>query len=176
MKRKRTTRRAPAPARAEPQQAKSGTARPLKADRPARRAQRDVASRSAPRSEETGVEALCIDFHTEMAERLLQLRAEMTEEWERCRGELSSPEEAVVGDDCSSAAVSSAFTARTLEHLSARIKEIDLALEKLSRGDYGTCEDCGRSISPARLSFYPAAKRCVECQDKAERQQRQRIA
>jgi DnaK suppressor protein len=176
MKRKRSSHRKATRARAKPQQAKRGTVRPLGADKPPRHSEQNVASRSAPQSDDPGVEALCIDFHTEMAERLLQLRAEMSEEWERCRGELSSPEEAVVGDDCSSASVSSAFTARTLEHLSARIKEIDLALEKLSRGDYGTCDDCGRSISPARLNFYPAAKRCVECQDKVERHQRQRIA
>lgn len=176
MKRKGSSHRKATRARAKPEQAKNGTVRPRGAGKPRRPSQRNGVSRSAPQSDDPGVEALCIDFHTEIAERLLQLRAEMSEEWERCRNELSSPEEALVGDDCNSASVSSAFTAKTLEHLSARIKEIDVALEKLSRGDYGTCDDCGRSISPARLRFYPAAKRCIECQDKAERRQRQRIA
>ncbi|UCF33865.1 MAG: TraR/DksA family transcriptional regulator [Phycisphaerales bacterium] len=176
MKRKRNSHRAATRARAEREQAKNETAGPLGAGKPRHPSQSKGFSRSTLQSDDPGVEALCIDFHTEIAERLLQLRAEMSEEWERCRRELSSPEEALVGDDCSSASVSSAFTARTLEHLSARIKEIDVALEKLSHGEYGTCEDCGRNIFPARLRFYPAAKRCIECQDKAERHQRQRIA
>lgn len=46
--------------------------------------------------------------------------------------------------------------------------QIDEALRRLNEGTYGICEDCGRPISPERLKAVPFARRCVECQRKAE--------
>jgi DnaK suppressor protein len=46
--------------------------------------------------------------------------------------------------------------------------QIDDALHRLQDGTYGTCEDCTREISPERLKAMPFARRCVDCQRKAE--------
>jgi len=46
--------------------------------------------------------------------------------------------------------------------------QIDEALRRLEDGTYGTCEDCSREINPERLKAMPFARRCVECQRKAE--------
>jgi DnaK suppressor protein len=46
--------------------------------------------------------------------------------------------------------------------------QVDEALRRLDEGTYGICEDCGRPISPERLKAMPFARRCVECQRKAE--------
>ena len=46
--------------------------------------------------------------------------------------------------------------------------QIDEALRRLNEGTYGFCEDCERPISPERLKAVPFARRCVECQRKAE--------
>ena len=46
--------------------------------------------------------------------------------------------------------------------------QIDDALHRLRDGTYGTCEDCGREISPERLKAMPFARRCVECQRTVE--------
>jgi len=46
--------------------------------------------------------------------------------------------------------------------------QIDDALRRLQDGTYGTCEDCTRQISPERLKAMPFARRCVDCQQKAE--------
>lgn len=46
--------------------------------------------------------------------------------------------------------------------------QIDEALRRLNEGTYGICEDCGRQITPERLKAVPFARRCVECQRKAE--------
>jgi DnaK suppressor protein len=46
--------------------------------------------------------------------------------------------------------------------------QIDEALRRLEDGTYGTCEDCTREINPERLKAMPFARRCVECQQKAE--------
>ena len=47
-------------------------------------------------------------------------------------------------------------------------ENIDLALRRLDEGTYGVCDDCGKEISEARLKVLPFARRCVECQTKAE--------
>jgi DnaK suppressor protein len=46
--------------------------------------------------------------------------------------------------------------------------QLDEALRRLNEGTYGVCEDCGRQVSPERLKAVPFARRCVECQQKAE--------
>ncbi|MBT2468994.1 TraR/DksA C4-type zinc finger protein [Streptomyces sp. ISL-66] len=52
-----------------------------------------------------------------------------------------------------------ALMARTHEH----VDELDRALERLERGDYGLCEGCGATIPPERLEIRPAATTCVHC-------------
>lgn len=41
---------------------------------------------------------------------------------------------------------------------------VNEALDKLEKGIYGTCENCGEPISPGRLKAMPLAKFCVICQ------------
>ena len=50
--------------------------------------------------------------------------------------------------------------------------EINEALRRLYRGEYGTCESCGRPIARARLEAMPHARLCVECKEKEERASR----
>lgn len=49
-----------------------------------------------------------------------------------------------------------------------RLREIDIALERMAAGSYGTCEDCGTTISPERLEVFPSATTCINCQMKRE--------
>ena len=51
----------------------------------------------------------------------------------------------------------------------AEIAEVEGALKRMSEGGYGQCVDCGESIPVARLHAYPAAARCIGCQEAAER-------
>ncbi|HEX5482284.1 MAG TPA: TraR/DksA family transcriptional regulator [Terriglobia bacterium] len=57
------------------------------------------------------------------------------------------------------------LTARTADLRSRILKEIDRALERVARGNYGVCESCGEAISPARLKALPWARYCVQCQE-----------
>jgi RNA polymerase-binding transcription factor DksA len=50
--------------------------------------------------------------------------------------------------------------------------EIDDALRRLYRGDYGSCETCGNPIARARLEVMPQARLCISCKEKEERAQR----
>jgi len=43
----------------------------------------------------------------------------------------------------------------------AEIAQIDSALDRLQRGEYGICVECGREIEAARLLAVPYADRCL---------------
>lgn len=45
----------------------------------------------------------------------------------------------------------------------ATADEVNLALAKLDKGTYGTCERCARPIPRARLKAMPSAALCVAC-------------
>lgn len=42
-------------------------------------------------------------------------------------------------------------------------RQIDLALEKLAAGTYGTCDECRRPIPAGRLRAVPQSTLCVDC-------------
>lgn len=44
-----------------------------------------------------------------------------------------------------------------------RLADLDRALERLRKGTYGTCEECGAAISAERLAARPAASTCITC-------------
>jgi DnaK suppressor protein len=47
-------------------------------------------------------------------------------------------------------------------------RQAQRATSRRETGEYGVCEDCGKPISPERLSFLPEATRCVSCQARQE--------
>ena len=52
--------------------------------------------------------------------------------------------------------------------LAGEAENVELALERLAKGDYGKCVDCGREIPPQRLEAIPEAVRCLEDQARRE--------
>jgi RNA polymerase-binding transcription factor DksA len=50
-----------------------------------------------------------------------------------------------------------------LELESARLGEVNAALDRLDRGTFGRCEDCARGIARDRLRAIPFARRCIAC-------------
>ncbi|HZS34743.1 MAG TPA: TraR/DksA C4-type zinc finger protein [Methylomirabilota bacterium] len=50
-----------------------------------------------------------------------------------------------------------------------QIAQIEGALERLKRGQYGFCQECREFIGLARLRALPFAQRCRPCQGRAER-------
>jgi RNA polymerase-binding transcription factor DksA len=48
------------------------------------------------------------------------------------------------------------------------LRQIAAAKERMARGTYGDCVDCGAAIPLARLRAQPAAARCVPCQERYE--------
>jgi DnaK suppressor protein len=58
--------------------------------------------------------------------------------------------------------------ARLIEHRWSTQAVLDDALERLRRGLYGICEECGEEISLERLSVIPFTAYCIDCQHQRE--------
>jgi RNA polymerase-binding transcription factor DksA len=47
--------------------------------------------------------------------------------------------------------------------LEIRLRDINNALDKIKKGNYGKCEKCGKKISKERLEIAPEARFCQNC-------------
>jgi DnaK suppressor protein len=63
----------------------------------------------------------------------------------------------------SSTAFERAHVAALLAQARDHLGDLDRALERLERGEYGRCEGCGEPIPKERLEVRPAASTCVRC-------------
>ncbi|HTC61953.1 MAG TPA: TraR/DksA family transcriptional regulator [Candidatus Saccharimonadales bacterium] len=73
-------------------------------------------------------------------------------------------------DDEAAAAVENAtkdMLAVTLERERRTLNEVELALTRLKKGEYGVCDHCGTEIPKARLEALPWARLCVHCAERA---------
>ena len=74
--------------------------------------------------------------------------------------------------DTASSEVNLQFTGRLREREQGLLSKIDAALEKIVRGDYGKCMNCGEDIGIARLRARPVAELCIECKAEEEKLER----
>lgn len=44
-----------------------------------------------------------------------------------------------------------------------QLKQVELALLRLERGEYGVCVECGQDIDPRRLNVNPLTTCCIAC-------------
>lgn len=73
-----------------------------------------------------------------------------------------------VGDESVATMVTDLDHAIVERHVE-EIRDIDAALARITKRQYGRCIDCDEDIEPARLIAFPTAKRCVDCQSLHER-------
>lgn len=50
-----------------------------------------------------------------------------------------------------------------------KIQDIDAALDRMAKGEYGICEECGEEISPRRMDVRPFSRYCIECKTDIEK-------
>ncbi len=111
-----------------------------------------------------------------MADNLKQIRARLQAEDKRLRDELAQIETEAkppetrregspFGKREEEAAESSDLEKRLAmeKRIGGTMSEIEHAIQKLDAGTYGTCDVCGKAISPERLEALPQATVCVEC-------------
>jgi DnaK suppressor protein len=60
------------------------------------------------------------------------------------------------------------FSLELLEHDEQTAQDVRDALERVSDGTYGQCEDCEDWVVKERLRAMPHARRCIDCQRAAE--------
>jgi RNA polymerase-binding transcription factor DksA len=48
-------------------------------------------------------------------------------------------------------------------------RALEAARERMKEGEYGICVDCGSDIGFERLKAFPAAVRCLQCQERREK-------
>jgi DnaK suppressor protein len=50
----------------------------------------------------------------------------------------------------------------------SNLKEVEEALDRINKKEYGKCQHCGAEISAKRLEVLPFARFCVPCQETME--------
>jgi len=63
---------------------------------------------------------------------------------------------------------------RMHEHEQIVLRQIESALGRANRGDYGECVACGDDIGERRLMARPMATHCIDCMTEIESQRRAR--
>jgi len=114
---------------------------------------------------------------SEFKKRLLEERARLKASLERMdtRGDElvdAGAEESDFDDAASDAAIETLDRGTDMaleENLRSLLEEIEAALEKIAKGSYGICDNCGANIKLIRLDRIPYATMCVECQQRMER-------
>jgi RNA polymerase-binding transcription factor DksA len=106
---------------------------------------------------------------------MLEQRAELVD---TARGELARWMEQPMGDIAGEVGdpgdESVASLVADLDHAEASrrvaaVRDIDVALERIQKGEYGVCIDCGGEIDYERLAAFPTAKRDIACQQRYEK-------
>ena len=55
-----------------------------------------------------------------------------------------------------------------------KLRDIEVALDRLAIGEYGSCQSCGEEIGSARLKALPTATLCIDCAKNREKNHRVR--
>lgn len=53
-----------------------------------------------------------------------------------------------------------------VDGLRQRLGDLVAALQRIEKGTYGLCAQCGRDIAPERLEAVPAAPLCINCKQR----------
>ena len=54
----------------------------------------------------------------------------------------------------------------------AKLKSIDIALEKIEEGTFGSCEECEEMIAEKRLEINPMFAICISCAEQIEAEEK----
>lgn len=102
---------------------------------------------------------------------LLKKRAMLLENDEHIDKEIKKESGSRHGDDVDVA--ESAYEQEMAYLMKSRgqneLRQIEEALERIDKGEYGICAECGDKIAKKRLEVQPYSILCVDCQEEVER-------
>jgi len=100
--------------------------------------------------------------HDDIAEALRQRLKDLTGRIEELDEHLRAPADPDFEEQATKAEGDEMMEA--LEESSrAEVRQILSALDRIEKGEYGTCETCAEPIAKARLKALPYATQCIEC-------------
>jgi len=114
----------------------------------------------------------------EARQKLLKLKAQLMRDVEIKEHQVAEdgddlvPERGGIGNHMADDANETAEqeTMLTLQQSAQReIDQINIAMSRIAQGTYGTCANCGKPISPARLEARHSSIYCIDCQLLADR-------
>jgi DnaK suppressor protein len=108
------------------------------------------------------------DFVAKEQSKLQEERVQVSAELDHLR-ELMQAEVDVEPDEGDAEIFEREKNAALIAVLERKLQDIDSALRSIEKGQYGTCERCGRAIEIERLEVKPDATLCLNCQQEVER-------
>ncbi|MDH5632613.1 MAG: TraR/DksA family transcriptional regulator [Gammaproteobacteria bacterium] len=109
-----------------------------------------------------------------LKQQLIRRRGQLAEELhQRMKSTQDKDYAALVGQvrdagDESVVELLGSLSAITTEMEMEELQNIEAALQRMARGVYGRCTECGSVVPAERLQANPAADRCITCQQKLE--------
>ena len=152
----------PPPAKIEKRTSKAGTLKPL----------RDIPTpRVAAATEAPWSNSELKEMKVELSKELIRLRAELVLAEAQAEDLLQDSGDGAGDDQADAGAktfereheISLVYNARDM------VMQTEHALDRITAGSYGKCEDCGNAIGKARLQVFPRATLCMICKQKEER-------
>ena len=152
----------PPPAKIEKRTTKAGTLKPL----------RDIPTPLvAAATEAPWSNSELKEMKVELSKELVRLRAELVLAEAQAEDLLQDSGDGAGDDQADAGAktfereheISLVYNARDM------VMQTEHALDRITAGSYGKCEDCGNAIGKARLQVFPRATLCMICKQKEER-------
>lgn len=97
-----------------------------------------------------------------LTEQRDELRARLSDRMTEVHIDREPDDEAALASDSSTKEMAVA----TLERERRTLAEIEAALARMKKGEYGICASCGEPIPEARLKALPWARVCVKCAER----------
>lgn len=105
-------------------------------------------------------------FKSDLREQQRELAHALDKTQKEIRALADSGPRDLVDDSCGNASREAVFASYSQNR--ARLRRVELALERISSGDFGICAGCGGAIGVKRLRAVPWASNCIECQEQSE--------
>lgn len=84
----------------------------------------------------------------------------------------SDREDLLDSGDVATVELSQSFTIRLREREEKLLKKTNTALERIEKGTYGICEECGEEIELKRLIARPVTTLCIDCKSRQEAEEK----
>lgn len=105
-------------------------------------------------------------FKSDLREQQRELTRTIDKAQKEIRALVDSGPSDVVDDSSDNASKEAAFATYSRSH--TQMRKVELALRRISSGDFGVCAVCDGAIGLKRLQAIPWANNCIDCQEQSE--------